>query len=49
MFPILRFLHTLYIVQLDSVVELIGKKRQFELYINVFWNPVVRRALELDF
>lgn len=49
MFPILRFLHILYILQLDSIVELIGKKRQYELYINVFWNPVSRRALELDF
>jgi hypothetical protein len=49
MFPILRFLHTLYILQLDSIVELNGKKRQFKLYTNVFWNPLGRRALELDF
>ena len=48
MFPILRFFHTLYILQLDSVVELNGKKRQFELYANAFWNPLGGRALELD-
>jgi hypothetical protein len=45
----LRFLHILYILQFDSIVELIGKKRQFEIYINVFWNPVGRWTLELDF
>lgn len=49
MFPILRFLHTLYILELDSIVELNGKKKQLELYINVFWNPLGRRTLELDF
>ena len=36
MFPILRFLHTLYILQLDSVVELNGKKRQFSFHANAF-------------
>ena len=36
MFPILRFLHTLYILQLDSIVELNGKKRQFEFILMFF-------------
>ena len=44
MFPILRFIHTLYILQLDSIVEFNGKERQIEANIDAFWNPLNSRS-----